>query len=335
MAEFNKMSITHSGMKLYTKAQAGTPIVFTKMRVGSGKLESDMESVEFIDLIDGKLDATLLSISPNTEQRTATIVAKVNNSTLEQGLYICELGLYANDPDEGEILYAYANSGELGDYYAPISQGPYTWHYQIATSVGNAANLDIELTELNYDYGLINSNESLEIIRGVNQKDINKNIDFNIKKFKLELDEKADKITVSQLERDMLRIKVQLEIDNRAPNSNGAFFDVLDGSDSRNIKLDTTKADVTERLVAGTLNIKVSSVEGFKKFTEVTICDDVNIEDVSIVSIDEIEKILTVNKLDNNYKKGAVVARSTIDIDVETQEMDVDSWGTFDLEEVV
>lgn len=335
MALFSKMNITHGGMRLYTKAQAGAPIIFTKMKVGSGKIEGSADPIEFTDLIDAKLDAMLLSISPNTEQRTATIVGKVNNSSLEEGLYICELGLYAMDPDDGEILYAYANADDLGDYYAPISQGPYTWHYQIATSVGNAANLDIELTELNYDYGIINSNESFETIGGANQKAINKDVDLNISKLILDLDGKASKTTVSKLEKEMLRIRVQLELDGRSPNSNGAFFDVLDGSDSRNIKLDTTESDLIESVVAGTLTLKVDSVEGFKKFTEVTIFDDINIEDVSITAIDETLKTITVNKLINGYKKGAVIARSTISINIEFQDMNIESWGTYDLTEVI
>lgn len=142
-------------------------------------------------------------------------------------------------------------------------------------------------------------------------------------------------IGIYSVEKELEKVRVQLELDGRVPNSNGAFFDVLDGSDSKNIKLDTTKSDVTESLVAGTLNIKVSSVEGFKKFTEVTIQDDANSEDVTITDIDDVGKTITVNQLLNDYKKGAVVARSTVDINTETQEMDVDSWGTFDLEEVM
>ena len=138
-------------------------------------------------------------------------------------------------------------------------------------------------------------------------------------------------VNIEEIKKEQQRIKVQLELDGRVPNSSGAFFDVLDGSESRNIVLDKAKADIIEDTDAGTLSIKVDITEGFKVFAEVTIQDDVNMEDVLITAIDEVNKIITVNKLDNSYKKGAVLARSTVFIDVENQAMSTDIWGTYDI----
>lgn len=136
-------------------------------------------------------------------------------------------------------------------------------------------------------------------------------------------------LDIFTVEKELERIRVQLELDGRVPNSNGAFFDVLDGSEPRNITLDKARADVVEDIAAGTLNIPVDNVEGFKVFTEVTIFDDVNMENVLITAIEG--NVITVNKLENSYKKGAVVARSTVDIDVENQSMGNDVWGAFDI----
>ena len=67
----------------------------------------------------------------------------VNNTSVTSPLYICEIGLYALDPDEGEILYGYSSAGEYGDYYSPIANGPFSWSYQISVAVGNASNISL------------------------------------------------------------------------------------------------------------------------------------------------------------------------------------------------
>lgn len=186
MALFKNMSITGRGMALYAKAQAGKPIVFTRMQVGSGDIGT-RNPASLTELVKEELDVPIASISPNTELKNATIVGNVTNSTVTKAIYICELGLFATDPDEGEILYAYSSAGGQGDYYAPASQGPYSWQYQIAAAVGNAANVTAELTELSYDNGLINSNAYLITLTGGNQKELNRSIDSHITSLGLRL----------------------------------------------------------------------------------------------------------------------------------------------------
>lgn len=179
MAIFKNMAITHKGMALFAKAQAGQKITFTKMRVGSGDIGTQNPAT-LNKLVQGKLDVPITSISPNPELKSATVIGNVTNTGLLEPVYICEIGIYATDPDEGEILYGYSNSGTFGDYYAPESQGPYSWQYQISVAIGNAANVTVELTELNFDYGLTNTNTAFMVIKGGNQKEINKNIDENL-----------------------------------------------------------------------------------------------------------------------------------------------------------
>lgn len=45
------------------------------------------------------------------------IATVLTNSGLAAGYYLCELGIFATDPDDGEILYAYSNAGANGDYF--------------------------------------------------------------------------------------------------------------------------------------------------------------------------------------------------------------------------
>ena len=176
MAIFNNMSITNKGQVLYAKAQAGQELHFTKMMVGSGNLDTRNPAI-LSALIEPKFDVGIQKITPNTELKTATISGTISNSGVTEATYICEIGLFAEDPDEGEILYAYGTAGQYGDYYAPESMGPFSWNYQINAAIGNAANVTVELSNLTYDYGVFNTNTTFLKLSGGNQKEINKNID--------------------------------------------------------------------------------------------------------------------------------------------------------------
>ncbi|OOM81373.1 hypothetical protein CLPUN_11250 [Clostridium puniceum] len=176
MAIFNNMSITNKGKELYAKAQAGIELHFPKMMVGSGEVGTRNPET-LTALVDPKYDVGIQSITPNTELKTATISGMINNSKITQPTYICEIGLFATDPDDGEILYAYGSAGNKGDYMAASISGPYSWNYQINAAIGNAANVTVELSNLIYDYGVINTNTALIYLTGGNQKEINKSAD--------------------------------------------------------------------------------------------------------------------------------------------------------------
>ena len=131
--------------------------------------------------------------------------------------------------------------------------------------------------------------------------------------------------------RQIQRIQVQQELDGRVPENSGTFSDTLDGS-SNKISLDKALTDIVEHVAVGTTILKVASVDGFTPFTQVTIFDDTNTEDVLITAIDASAKTITVQALAFSYKKGAKVARSNVEIDTANAEMSVGDWQTFSVE---
>lgn len=131
------------------------------------------------------------------------------------------------------------------------------------------------------------------------------------------------------MQREMQRMQVQMELDGRAPGNSGTFADTLDGSTNK-ITLDATKTDINTEIIAGATEIPIDSTDGFTAFTQVTIYDDVNSEDVLITAVNS--DSLTVQALKNSYKKGAKVARSTTVIDTVNKKMDVGAWSTFSVE---
>lgn len=219
MAIFKNMCITEDGMALFAKAQAGTEIKFSKMQVGSGEILDSQDPIEFTKLIDPKLDVPITSIIPNPELKSATIVGNVTNKDVVSAIYVCELGLWAEDPDNGEILYGYANCGAYGDYYAPANQGPFSWQYEVAAAIGNAANVTIELSELKYDYGILNSNENFIHLKGGNLKQINKNIDEHIDNIQKDIGLVEDTINnirnnITDVEEDIKEISGNLSVND-------------------------------------------------------------------------------------------------------------------------
>lgn len=232
MAVIQNMQITNRGKVLYSKVQAGNPLKFTKFKIGAGKITNEnIEELE--DLIDYKFDASLISIVPLSSTRQAKITATFNNNDLEESYYICEFGLYAEDPQEGEILYGYATAGEYGDYLAPISQGAYTWMWEVNAAVGNTSNITIDVNALSFDIGLLNTNENLTIISGSNQYEINQKADTLLEKHEELVTSNTGDLNLLKLKFAILSATLSYGMQNNAFLLN--FDDIDDISLSRGI----------------------------------------------------------------------------------------------------
>lgn len=128
---------------------------------------------------------------------------------------------------------------------------------------------------------------------------------------------------------DILRIKIQLELDGKVPGNSGTFADTFEGEPT---KLDRQKAKAVlkEPVSAGTTTLNVDSTTGLKAFTEVTIYDGTNHENVLITDVTS--STLEVIALQNDYVKGAVIARS-ISL-IKNGLMTNNVWGTFSIEPI-
>ncbi|WP_342537370.1 hypothetical protein [Sporosarcina sp. FSL K6-3508] len=129
---------------------------------------------------------------------------------------------------------------------------------------------------------------------------------------------------------DILRIKIQQELDGKAPGNSGTFADTFDGEPNKLVR-QTARAVLTAPRSAGTTVLNVDNTDGFKPFTEVTIYDATNHEDVLITDVTE--STITVQPLQHDYVKGAVIARSNVTI--ADGRMDNGAWGTYSVMEVV
>lgn len=145
-ADFNAGVLTTKGLALLAKWQLGrcTPEI-TRAVIGSGTYSSGESIVSRTALKAQKLS---VGISTKYVQNNSTVLLKCifDNKTLTTGFKVTEIGVYARDPDDGEILYSIAITADAANAdYLPAYNGTYpstlVFNYQI--EVANAESLTI------------------------------------------------------------------------------------------------------------------------------------------------------------------------------------------------
>ena len=145
MAEFSKVVITAKGQALLAKMIAGAGNVeFTKVCVSSTAYTVDQ--LEALTALTEVKQTSLVSKITRTNNVAIKVETAFTNTELTAGYYMRTLGLYALDPDDGEILYA-ATVETSGNCYVPPYNGiTETGAYiTIVTTVGNAESVSLEV----------------------------------------------------------------------------------------------------------------------------------------------------------------------------------------------
>ncbi len=139
-------ALTNKGRQLQAKAQAGAQLVYTRMAVGSGTLSG--QSLESMTALIAPIkDLNITRLKRPAGATRALIGATLTNQDVTTGFYLREIGIFATDPDDGEILYMYANSGATADYIAPQGDGVIEKALNMNVFVGSAANITANIDE--------------------------------------------------------------------------------------------------------------------------------------------------------------------------------------------
>ena len=104
MASWKQWTLTQKGQQFQAKVNAGLvdEVTYTKFALGSGIASGSLESLT--ELVKKELDLPMKSVaSQNNAVEFNTLIL---NNDVEADFYCREIGLYVNDPDDGEILYA-------------------------------------------------------------------------------------------------------------------------------------------------------------------------------------------------------------------------------------
>lgn len=145
MPNWNGLVLTKKGQLLQAKVGTGVVLALTKMKLGSGVLPNGTSLEDLTDLVTPEQDVGIAAKEVLTEQKMCKISATISNAGLSAGYYVRELGVFANDPDDGEILYA-VTSDSAPDYLPPeggstaVSQ-----EFAVYIAASNASDVNVSI----------------------------------------------------------------------------------------------------------------------------------------------------------------------------------------------
>ena len=138
---FPKLQMTDAGRALLTKVVADSEeLHFTKLGLGSGSTAGTSAMTNLVSSI------TITSLTKGTG--AASMTGVLDNANLQTGYNATELGVYAQDPDDGEILYAYAFNGTNPTYIPAASSGSYERiNLTVVVAIGDAEEVTATIGE--------------------------------------------------------------------------------------------------------------------------------------------------------------------------------------------
>lgn len=146
MAEFSKLVITKKGQALIAKVLAGTAkdVDFTK--IATSKAAYQVGELEGLAALSDIMQEAGISRKTRTNAVAVKLETAFSNTGLTVGYSMNTLGLFAADPEEGEILYAAAVETS-GNCYMPAYNGITVSgaYITLITTVGNAENVNLEV----------------------------------------------------------------------------------------------------------------------------------------------------------------------------------------------
>lgn len=143
MAAFPKMTLTNAGQALQTKVLAGETLTFTRIALGDGQLNGQ-PIAPLTALISQKATVEVDSVRVvNTS--TAQVAGFFSNADISTGFWWRETGVFAQDPDVGEVLYGYTNAGDAGDYIPTVADTRIEKYIYCSIAVANADTVNITI----------------------------------------------------------------------------------------------------------------------------------------------------------------------------------------------
>ena len=135
--------LTAAGRVLQAKVEAGTTaLILTKIKLGDGT--EGMDTVDNLtDLVGPK---AVLGISSSVADGDhATITGVVLSTQLQAGFWCREWGLFARDPDAGEILYMVTIDAQPEWLPASTAAAQVSATYAMNIAVANATNIEVQI----------------------------------------------------------------------------------------------------------------------------------------------------------------------------------------------
>ncbi len=142
MSHWSSTQLTDLGRALDAKVTAGTTLLsFTKMKLGSGT-ETAEDIPAMTDLVSPKLVLGISSCAVSASDDTiCELISVASSSDVEDSFVVRELGVFATDPDVGEILYAVMLDSTPDTMPNENVSSPVTVTYQVNIVSANASSI--------------------------------------------------------------------------------------------------------------------------------------------------------------------------------------------------
>lgn len=132
-----RFTVTERGKRLLAKAQAGTALNYTKIEVGSGRAPEGQDSTGLTALVNPVKSIGISGVSVSRDR--ALVTAQFTNGGVESAFAWNEVGLFAQDPSEGEILYARGEADEGKWVMIPAeTEAAVSFTFSMQTVIGDA-----------------------------------------------------------------------------------------------------------------------------------------------------------------------------------------------------
>ena len=142
MSNWSETQLTAKGRALDAKVTAGlTTLTFTRMKIGSGNVTPE----EIDTMTDLKSPRLVIGISScevsEADPTICSVIGVAKSDDVETSFLVKEQGLFAMDPDDGEILYAVMLDSEPDKMPNKNVPSPLSIMYQINIVSDNAADI--------------------------------------------------------------------------------------------------------------------------------------------------------------------------------------------------
>ncbi len=144
---FQAPKLTNAGKALYYENMAGTQIVFTTIKLGSGTLSGTIANLT--DLVNTviTMDAAITVYDEYVD-----VAGAFSNADLTTGFYWREIGVFAQNPDDpdnraADILYCYQNAYDTADFIPAASVETVEKNITVPVIVGDTTAVSCALSK--------------------------------------------------------------------------------------------------------------------------------------------------------------------------------------------
>lgn len=162
LAIWKNKAITAQGQRLLAKLQTGETLTITKALAGAGVVEvTELENQTYITNTKQNMQVESIDLSGDN----ADVKLLLTNVGLNEKYQLSQIGIYAQDPDEGEILYFIAQSVNPDIIPTETETPGYVFNPTVHIAFGNAETVDVQLNPFDFvTQGQMTTHKEVEVL---------------------------------------------------------------------------------------------------------------------------------------------------------------------------